>query len=99
MSNIIIPGNQQIPEGKKSFEVRMRRHANGEIEKDVFIDGERLNYSIDTQAYLDACKMGFHMKVAVQKDIEKHFTESVSEFLGRHVTLDEIKQAIIKGWI
>jgi hypothetical protein len=84
---------------KRRFEVMMRRHPNGSIEKAVFIGGEMLDYSIDVQSYLEACKMGPHFKIAVQRDIEKHFTESVSEFLGRRVTLDDIKEAIKTGWI
>jgi hypothetical protein len=35
----------------------------------------------------------------VQKDIEKHFVESVSDFVGRKVTAEEIKNAIKNGYI
>ncbi len=84
---------------KKRFEVMFRQHDDGWQEKAVFIDGERLDYSIDISAYREASKMGLFMKHAVQKDIEKHFTECVSETLGRRVTLDDIKEAIKTGWI
>jgi hypothetical protein len=83
----------------KRFEVMMRRHPNNEIEKKIFIDGVMLDYSIDIAAYLEACKMGLQYKLAVQRDIEKHFAECVSEVLGRKVTLDDIKKAIKTGWI
>jgi len=35
----------------------------------------------------------------VQKDIEKHFVESVSEVVGRKITPEEIKEATKTGWI
>lgn len=84
---------------KKSFLVKMLRHANGEIEKAIFIDGEKLDWSIDISSYIEACKMGMQYKTAVQSDIAKHFTESVSDFIGRHITMEELKQAIKTGWI
>jgi hypothetical protein len=84
---------------KKRFEVRYRVHPDGWQEKAVFIDGEKLDYSIDISEYREAVSMGPHMKLAVQKDIERHFTECVSEVLGRYVTLDDIKEAITTGWI
>ncbi len=83
----------------KSFVVKFRPVGDGSFEKDIFIDGERLNYSIDLAAYLDACKISPQMKLVVQKDIERHFIESVGEYLGRKVTTEEIKEAIKTGWI
>ena len=84
---------------KKTFEVKMRLQSDGGIEKAVFIGDEMLDYSIDINAFVEASKMGPNFKLAVQKDIEKHFTESVSEFLGRKVTIEDIKKAIVTGWI
>lgn len=84
---------------KKRFEVKFFQHADGYKEKDVFIDGEKLEYSIDISSYLEASKMGLVYKLAVQRDIERHFCESVSEVLGRKVTVEDIKRAIITGWI
>lgn len=84
---------------KKKFEVKFREHPDGYQEKAVFIDNEKLEYSIDISAYREASKMGLVYKHAVQRDIEKHFCESVSEVLGRKVTLNDIKQAIVTGWI
>lgn len=78
---------------KKKFEVKMRQHPDGSLEKAIFIDGEKLDYSIDISAYMEARKMGPMFKIAVQKDIEKHFTESISEILGRRVTMEELKKA------
>jgi len=84
---------------KKKFEVKFRLHPDGFMEKDVFIDGQKLDYSIDISSYREAAKMGLQYKHAVQKDIEKHFTKCVGEVIGRHITLNDIKQAIKTGWI
>ena len=84
---------------KLSFEVKMRKGKRDVIEKAIFIDGELLDWSIDMSSFMDAAKMGPKFKRAAQKDIEKHFIESVSEFIGKKVTIDEIKTAIKTGWI
>jgi hypothetical protein len=94
MSEIIPPW-----EGAKTFEVKMCKHPNGTIEKAIFIDGEMLDWSIDMNSYLEAVKMGFAYQREAQKSIEKHFQESVSDFLERRVTIEEIKQATKTGWI
>jgi hypothetical protein len=51
------------------------------------------------ETYMDAMKMGPMYRREIQKNIEEHFTESVSDFLGRKVTIDDIKLAIQTGWI
>jgi hypothetical protein len=103
MSEIIqFPGQPQEssrPEGKKRFEVRMRHAKGGGIEKAIFIEDEQLDWQIDMNSYIDAMKMGPMYRRAIQKDIEKHFVESLSDFLGRKVTMEEIKTAIKTGWI
>jgi len=38
-------------------------------------------------------------KKAVQADIVKHFVDSVSDFLGRKVTMKEVNEATKRGWI
>lgn len=103
MSEIIqFPGESELPEppeGKKRFEVKMRRGDNGTIEKAIFIDDELLDWSIDMSSYMEAMKMGPMYRREIQKNIEEHFIESVSDFLGRKVTMQEIKEAIKTGWI
>jgi hypothetical protein len=94
MSEEILP-----PENKKKFEVKMRPAQGGGIEKAIFIDGELLDWSVDMNSYFEAMKMGPQFRREIQKSIEKHFIESVSEVLGRHVTMDDIKTAISTGWI
>lgn len=98
---VVPPTPPTHPDGspKKSFGVMMKRHPGGEIEKAIFIDGEKLDWSVDISSYMEACKMGMQYKLAVQADIAKHFVKSVGEVLGRYITIEEIKQAIKTGWI
>ena len=90
--------NDFDPQKRKKFEVKMRLHS-GMIEKAIFIDNEMLDWTLDISSYLECRKMGTEYKHAAQQDIEKHFIDSVSDFLNRKVTIDEIKAAIKIGWI
>ena len=80
------------------FEVKMRPNRGG-IEKAIFIDGELLDWSVDVSSLMEAAKMGPKFYRAAQRDIEKHFVDSVSEFVGRKLTAQDIKNATIDGWI
>lgn len=91
------PSPQEL--GKKRFEVKMRSDGSGGIEKAIFIDDEMLDWQIDTNSFVDAMKMGPQFVRSVQRSIEEHFIDSVSDFLGRKVTMIEIKSAIETGWI
>lgn len=84
---------------RKTFEVKMRPAEGGGIEKAIFIGGELLDWQVDINSLVDAQKMGPLYFKEVQKDIEKHFVESVSDFVGRKVTAQEIKEAIKTGFI
>jgi hypothetical protein len=105
--NIILPNENNnenaplLPDGKPKlrFEVKMRRDPSKGIQKAVFIDGELLDWEVDAQSLMEAMKMGPTYYRAVQRDIERHYVESVSEFIGRRVTADDIKEAIKTGWI
>jgi len=81
-----------------TFEVKMRQNKGG-VEKAIFIDGELLDWSVDLSSLAEAAKMGHKFYRAAQRDIEKHFVDSVSEFIGRKVTPDDIKTATVTGWI
>lgn len=105
---IILPdgsrGNSDCPlrsDGtpKVRFETKMKKRSDGTIEKAIFIDGNKLDWSVDASSLMDAAQMGPDFFKVVQKDIEKHFVESVSEFIGRKFTPDDITQAIKTGWI
>ena len=93
-------GTPLLPDGNPMvrFEVKMRG-IGGELEKAIFIDGELLDWQVDLASLMDAMKMGPKFFREIQKDIGKHFVESVSETLGRKVTEADIKQATQTGWI
>jgi len=84
---------------KKKFEVKMRPTPGGGIEKTIFIDDELLDWQVDIDSLMDAMKMGPQYMREIQRDIERHFVESVSDFIGRKVTAQEIKTAIKTGYI
>ena len=83
---------------KVKFQVKMRGN-KGAVEKAIFIDNEILDWSIDVGSLMEAQRMGSQFFKAAQKDIEKHFTDSVSEVVGRRFTMADIQQAIATGWI
>jgi hypothetical protein len=85
--------------GMKKFEVRTRPAKGGGLENAIFIGGELLDWQINLNSLMEASKMGPHYVREVQKDIERHFVESVSDFLGRKVTAEDIKVATKTGWI
>jgi len=83
----------------KRFEVKMRKGRNDVVEKAIFIDGELLDWSVDISSLMEARRMGPTFFKAAQLDIEKHFTEAVSDIVGRRITADDIKEATRTGWI
>ena len=86
-------------ENKVPFEVRLSKGKNGTLLKNIYIDGELLDWSVDVSSLAEAMSMGPKFYREIQRDIERHFTESVSETLGRKVTAEDIKEAIKTGWI
>lgn len=85
--------------GMKRFEVRTRPAKGGGLENAIFIGGELLDWTVDLNTMMEAAKMGPHFLREVQKDIERHFAESVSDFIGRKVTVEDVKKATRTGWI
>lgn len=88
---------------KHKFEVRMRSlgpdPGRDGVEKAVFIDGKKLDFSIDVLRFLEAKQKGINFFVQEQNKIEREFIRAVSDALGRKVTTKEIKRATIEGWI
>jgi len=87
---------------KLRFEVKMRALGSDPkdgIEKAVFINNQMLDFKIDVFRFLDAKFKGINYLLEEQKKIEREFIKSVSSFLGRKVTIEEIKKAIMEGWI
>ena len=105
MSELFIPGQPpKIPlhkdgKPKKRFEVALRPDGSGGLKNAVYIDGEELDWSVDLNSLADAVKMGPRFFKAVQADIVRHYLESVSEVVGRHVSPKELKEATTTGWI
>jgi len=88
---------------KHRFQVMMRKLGddplNDGVEKAVFIDGRKIDFSIDVMRFLEAKRKGPKYLFEEQRKIEKDFIRSVSEALGRKVSVDEIKKATVEGWI
>jgi len=87
---------------KLKFEVKMRllgQDPKDGIEKAVFIDGKKLDFTIDVFRFLDAKFKGYNYVIEEQRKIEREFIKAVSDFLGRQVTIQDIKKAILEGWI
>jgi len=85
--------------GKKRFETKVVMGKNGMLERQIFIGGELLDWGVDLSSFMEAKKMGPQYMKAIQMDIAKHFAASVSEVLGRHVSMEEISEATKTGWI
>jgi len=108
MENKIIQTTELPPINKNGvpklkFEVKMRPLGpdpkKDGVEKAGFIDGKMLEYKIDVLRFLEAKSKGYNFLIEEQKKIEKEFVSSVSNFLGRKVTIEEIKKSILEGWI
>lgn len=88
---------------KHRFEIKMRKLGSDPekdgVEKAVFVDGKKLDFSIDVIRFLEAKRMGPAALFEEQKRIERLFVKSVSEAVGRRVTVEEIKRATVEGWI
>jgi hypothetical protein len=87
-----------MTDSKKKFEVKVFKTRKGVI-KHVFVDGELFDWSFDERSLEDCRKMGPEYFHAAQKDIEKHYLESLSEFVGRELTPVDLLKAIKTGWI
>jgi len=83
---------------KVKFEQKMEL-INGTLKKNVYINEELLDWGIDIASYMEAMKMGPKYHHAIKADIQRHFVDSVSEVVGRYVTVKEITEAIKTGWI
>lgn len=91
--------NNPIPEGKKSFEVRIHKDEKGNLKQGIFIDGQLLDWSVDLHDLLEAKKMGPKFAKSVEIDIIRHFLQSASDFLGRKLSVEEINEAKKNGYI
>lgn len=79
---------------KQHFDV-----SSGMMKKDVFVDEKLFEYEIDKNSLMKAKEMGPQYYIAAQRDIQKHFLDSLSDFLGRTITNQEVQKAVETGWI
>lgn len=85
---------------KQKFEVKVHFDQNAGIHRrDVFIDDKLFDYEVDQESLIKAKSLGTAYYVATQRDIQKHFLECLSDFLGRPVTSADVMEAIQSGWI
>ena len=69
------------------------------IEKAVFLDGKKLDFSIDVVRLLAAKQKGPEKLREEQARVERQFSRVVSEAIGRRVTAGEIMRASVEVWI
>lgn len=84
---------------KKKFESKITKDRYGKTVKGLFVDGELLDYSVDVEALKKISALGPEYRKLALEDIERHFCECLSEFVGRHLTKKEIETAFKTGWI
>lgn len=65
----------------------------------IFIDDELFDWEIDSDSLEKARKMGPQIYAAAVQDIQKHFMDSLSDFMGREITVQEFSEATRTGWL
>jgi hypothetical protein len=66
----------------------------------IFVDGELFDWEMDLDGLQEAKK--FHsgnpiLKKSIEGDIQTHFLQSFSEFIGHSITLNEVVEGIRNG--
>lgn len=85
---------------KKKFEVKTHfDESSGMYRRDVYINEMLFDYEVDQDSLAKAKELGGLYYEEVQRDIQKHLLECLSDFLGRKVTAAQLMQAIQTGWI
>lgn len=81
---------------KTRFEIRKVKNENGISKKVVYINGNPLDWELDISLIKTD---NVDTLLNSQKNLEKDFTNKVSQYLGYEVTYQEIKKAMKTGWI
>src|SRR3990172_5434024 len=96
--------SEEPKSGMVPFEEKM--HADGIfMRKGIFVDGELFDWGIDEDEYNEAVKWANNQLtkeeclLKIHQSIEEHFVESLSEFIGRAVSIEEVQEARASGWI
>jgi hypothetical protein len=96
MKPIWTPNSKEKEKGKIPFEVRLVPK-NGTYYKEIFIGGEKLDFSIDVNDYRIGVQKGYGLEV--KKSIVNYFCHAVSDCVGRKITVDDIIAAQKSGYI
>ena len=88
-----------MEENKKKFEVRMEKTPDKFFQKNIYVDGEYFDWSIDEESLDWSRRQGPEFFEVVKRDIASHFLSSLSEFVGRKITLEVFQDALKTGWI
>ena len=70
--------------------------------KVISVDGIVFDWGIDDESLEEAKRFAASnpiMKKSIHADIQQHFIQSFSEFIGEEVTLSQLNSAIITGVI
>ena len=72
---------------------------DGWTRKGIFIDNELFDWGIDEESYKEAMSMGPQYHRIFEQEIAQHFLDSLSEFMNRRVTQEEVALAFKTGLI
>jgi hypothetical protein len=86
-------------DNKKKFELRLDPTPDGFFQKNIYVDGDLFDWAIDEESFDWARKQGPVFFEAVKKDIANHFLDSLSEMVGRKITLADFHTALKNGMI
>ena len=81
------------------FESKFYFDDKGNYVKGIFIDEKLFDWKVEEESFDYAFSQGPKYFQDFQKEVEKHFLESVSDFMGRKVTTEEINEAVKTGVI
>jgi serine phosphatase RsbU (regulator of sigma subunit) len=85
---------------KMRFEVKTHfDQIAGVHKRDVFVNSKLFEYEIDQESLQKAKQMGGAYYAAAQRDIHEHFLISLSDFVGREITAQDLMTAIETGWL
>jgi len=85
------------------MKVEIRTHQDeetGDEYRAIFVENELFDWGLDPVSLRRAKILARReplMKRSVMGDIQKHFVECFSEFVGRSVTLEEVNRALETG--
>lgn len=100
-----------MSKSKVTFELKAFYDSQDRLTKGIFVDGKHFDWGINEddfkEAELRAKKLseqvnpsaGFAYMQTVKDSIQRHFVDSLSEFLGRQITVEEVNQATKTGLI